>query len=381
MEQFSCLRIGSSPSSVSEIRMTQHKKALVIGVTGQDGSYLAELLLSKGYKVHAMVRRASTFNRSRIEHLYVDIHEKHSFRLYYGDLADASAISDLIHRIAPDEIYNLGAQSHVQVSFELPEYTADVDALGATRVLEAVRQSGIATKIYQASSSEMFGEAPPPQNELTPFIPRSPYACAKLYAFWMAKNYRDGSGIWCSNGILFNHESPRRGPTFVTRKIAAGVASIVSGKQKYLYLGNLNARRDWGFAPEYVEAMWRILQCGTPNDFVLGTGESHTVREFLDAAFDYVGLGPEKYVRIDKRYMRPIDVGELRADSKKAHRELNWNPRVKFRDLVKIMVDAEMDAMGLKPIGEGDSFLTKAFPDKWWRDGKHIPFSVHRDYY
>jgi GDPmannose 4,6-dehydratase len=361
--------------------LTEIKKALITGVTGQDGSYLAEFLLHKGYEVHAMVRRASTFNRSRIEHIYTDVHENPPFKMYYGDLADSSQLSSMIHTIKPDEIYHLGAQSHVRVSFDLPEYTGDVTGVGTTRILEAVRQSRIDTRVYQASSSEMFGEVAPPQGEDTPFHPRSPYACAKLYGFWMMKNYRDGYGMWCSNGILFNHESPRRGPTFVTRKIAAGIAAIVAKNQRYLYLGNLDAKRDWGYAPEYVEVMWKILQCGKPDDYVIGTGESHSVKEFLETVFSYVGLKVDDYVRIDEMYNRPTEVRELCADPTKARKELGWNPKIRFKDLAKIMVDVEMKALGLEPIGEGLSALNKYYPNKWWNDDKHISFSSRQAAY
>jgi GDPmannose 4,6-dehydratase len=357
------------------------KRALVTGVTGQDGSYLAELLLSKGYEVYGLVRRASTFNRSRIEHLYRDIHENPPFRLLYGDLTDGTSLSNLIRAIHPDEIYNLGAQSHVQVSFDLPEYTSDVGALGTTRILESLRQCEGSMRLYQASSSEMFGSAAPPQSEDTPFEPRSPYACSKTYSYWMTKNYREGYGLWVSNGILFNHESPRRGPTFVTRKIAAGVAAIVAKRQRHLYLGNLGAKRDWGFAPEYVEAMWKILQLKTPDDFVIGTGECHSVDEFVEMAFSYAGLERDRFVKTDQHYLRPIDVGVLQADSRKARENLGWDPKVKFEALVKIMVDAELRAIGMSPIGEGDALLEKYFPRKWWNDTGHVSFSMGRGYY
>ena len=344
------------------------KKVLITGITGQDGSYLAELLLSKGYEVHGIIRRASTFNTQRIEHIYVDPHEPEArLFLHYGDLSDSEQISNIIYNIKPDEVYHLGAQSHVRVSFDIPEYTSNITALGTTRILEAIRRSGNNTRFYQASSSEMFGEAPPPQNEETPFKPRSPYACAKVYAYWMTKNYRDGYNIFACNGILFNHESPRRGETFVTRKITMAIARILAKQQKYLYLGNLNPKRDWGYAPEYVECMWQILQHNSPKDFVIGTGEAHSVREFLEAAFNYVGLNVEDHVRIDKRYFRPTEAEELVADPSKARKELNWNPKIKFEDLVKIMVDADMRAAGLTPIGEGDELLKRKFPNRWWK--------------
>ena len=343
------------------------KKALITGITGQDGSYLAELLLSKGYEVHGIIRRSSTFNTSRIDHIYVDPHEPGArFFLHYGDLSDSEQISNIIYNIKPDEVYHLGAQSHVRVSFDIPEYSGNVTALGATRILEAMRRSGNEMRFYQASSSEMFGASQPPQNEETPFKPRSPYACAKVYAYWMVKNYRDGYNMFACNGILFNHESPRRGETFVTRKITRGIASIIAKKEKYLYLGNLDARRDWGYAPEYVECMWQMLQNEVPEDFVLGTGEAHSVSEFVEEAFSYARLDVEKYVRIDSRYFRPTEVEELVADPTKAKEKLGWNPKVKFKELVKIMVDVDMRAAGLGPIGEGDEILKKKFSNRWW---------------
>ena len=343
------------------------KKALITGITGQDGSYLAELLLSKGYEVHGIIRRASTFNTSRIDHIYKDFHEADArMLLHYGDLSDSEVISNIIYNMEPDEVYHLGAQSHVRVSFDTPTYTSDVTALGTTRLLEVIRKSGLPIKFYQASSSEMFGSAKPPQNEETPFQPRSPYACSKAYAYWMVKNYRDGYGMFASNGILFNHESPRRGETFVTRKVTRGIASIVAKKQKYLYLGNLEAKRDWGYAPEYVEVMWKMLQQKRPQDFVTGTCESHSVKEFVDTAFSYAGLAPSKYVKIDKRYFRPTEVDYLIADASKAKRKLGLNLKVRFGDLVKIMLDADMRAAGLEPIGEGDKLIAKKFPKRWW---------------
>jgi GDPmannose 4,6-dehydratase len=343
------------------------KKALITGITGQDGSYLAEFLLSKGYEVHGIIRRASTFNTSRIDHIYKDLHEADArMLLHYGDLSDSEVISNVIYNMEPDEVYHLGAQSHVRVSFDTPTYTSDVTALGTTRLLEVIRKSGHPIRFYQASSSEMFGSAKPPQNEKTQFEPRSPYACSKVYAYYMVKNYRDGYDMFASNGILFNHESPRRGETFVTRKITRGVASILAKRQRYLYLGNLEAKRDWGYAPEYVEIMWKMLQQKTPRDFVTGTGESHTVKEFVDATFSYAGLAPSKYVKIDKRYFRPTEVDHLTADASKAKRELGLNLKVKFGELVKIMVDADMRAAGLEPIGEGDKLVAKKFPKRWW---------------
>jgi GDPmannose 4,6-dehydratase len=344
------------------------KKALITGITGQDGSYLAEFLLSKGYEVHGIIRRASTFNTSRIDHIYIDPHDPHArLFLHYGDLSDSEQISNIIYNVKPDEIYHLGAQSHVRVSFEMPEYTGNVTGLGTTRILETVRRSGNKIKYYQASSSEMFGSSPPPQSEETPFRPRSPYACAKVYAYWMAVNYREAYKIFACNGILFNHESPRRGETFVTRKITRAIANIVAKKQEFLYLGNLEAKRDWGYAPEYVEVMWKMLQLNEPVDLVVGTGEAHSVREFLEEAFSYVGLNWEKYVKIDQRYFRPIDVEELVADPSKAKKVIQWEPKVRFKDLVKIMVDADLRAKGLKPIGEGDEILRNKFPNRWWK--------------
>ena len=336
------------------------EKALVTGITGQDGSYLAELLLSKGYEVHGLIRRASTFNTSRIDHIYVDPHQSGArLLLHYGDLSDGAQLTNLIYNISPGEIYHLGAQSHVRVSFDMPEYSGDITALGTTRLLEALRRSGIKARFYQASSSEMFGNTPPPQNENSPFCPRSPYAAAKLYAYWMTVNYRQGYDLFACNGILFNHESPRRGQTFVTRKITRAVAEILAGRQHYLYLGNLEAKRDWGYAPEYVEAMWRMLQQDKPDDYVLGTGESHSVQEFLEDAFGYVGLDYEKYVRIDPRYFRPTETERLLADSSKANTILQWKPKITFRELVRIMVDADMQAAGLQPPGEGQTILAE----------------------
>jgi GDPmannose 4,6-dehydratase len=344
------------------------KKALITGITGQDGSYLAEFLLSKGYKVHGIIRRASTFNTERIDHIFKDIHEsKVRFWLAYGDLSDGEQISNIIYNIRPDEIYHLGAQSHVRVSFDLAEYTGDITALGTTRILEALRRSGNKTKFYQASSSEMFGSAKPPQKENSPFMPRSPYACAKLYSYWMCRTYREGYGIFAANGVLFNHESPRRGETFVTRKVTRAVANIVAGKQKKLYLGNLKARRDWGFAPEYVELMWKMLQQKKADDYVIGTGESHSIEELVSLAFRYAGLNYKKYVEIDKRYFRPTEAENLVADAKKAKEELNWKPKIQFKELIKIMIDADMRRVELRPIGEGDKIIKAKFPRKWWK--------------
>ncbi|PWR69739.1 GDP-mannose 4,6-dehydratase [Methanospirillum lacunae] len=344
-----------------------HKTAFITGITGQDGSYLAELLLSKGYEVHGLVRRASTFNTQRIDHIYVDAHEPDArIFFHYGDLSDSEMISHVLYNIKPDEIYHLGAQSHVRVSFDTPEYTGNVTALGTTRILEAIRRSNPDVKFYQASSSEMFGHTDPPQNEDSCFWPRSPYACAKLYAYWMTRNYRDGYNMFACNGILFNHESPRRGEIFVTRKITRGIAAILAGKEKYLYLGNLEAKRDWGFTPEYVECMWRILQQDKPDDYVIGTGETHTVQEFVNAAFSYAGLDVEKHVKIDKKYFRPTEVEALLADPSRAEKKLGWKAKIKFSELVKIMVDADLKAAGVQPIGEGYEILSKQFPSRWW---------------
>ncbi len=363
--------------------MIPMKKALITGITGQDGSYLAEFLLDKGYEVHGIIRRSSTFNTGRIDHIYVDPHSSGArLFLHYGDLTDAEVINRLIYGIKPQEVYHLGAQSHVRVSFDMPEYTGNVTALGVTRLLEAIRHCGQDIRFYQASSSEMFGKAPAPQSEKTSFEPQSPYACAKLYAYNMVKNYREGYGIFAANGILFNHESPRRGETFVTRKITRAVANIISRKQKKLFLGNLGARRDWGFAPEYVEMMWLILQQKAPDDFVVGTEESHSVQEFVEKSFAYAGIslrwkgrGAEKkghvaslnsstarrsglktgdiIIEIDPHYFRPTEVDHLEADISKARKILKWHPRVAFDELVKIMVDYDIKLAGEEPPGEG----------------------------
>lgn len=323
------------------------KKALITGITGQDGSYLAELLLEKGYEVHGIIRRASTFNTQRIDRLYKDPHVNGvKLFLHYGDMTDSSCLARLVHEISPDEVYNLAAQSHVRVSFDSPEFTGDVDAMGAMRLLEAIRETGLGKSIryYQASTSELFGKVQEvPQRETTPFYPRSPYAVAKLYAFWAVKNYREAYGMFASNGILFNHESPRRGETFVTRKITRAVGRIKYGLQDSLYMGNINSLRDWGFAGDYVEGMWRILQHDVADDFVLATGEMHSVREFLQLAFDAVGLDWEKYTRHDSRYERPSEVDQLLGDSTKARKVLGWEPKVKFSELVKMMVDADLE--------------------------------------
>jgi len=359
------------------------KKALITGITGQDGSYLAEFLLEKGYEVHGLIRRSSTFNTERIDHIYVDPHfPKAKLFLHYGDITDSGQLTNLIYNIQPDEIYHLAAQSHVRVSFDMPEFTGDVTGIGTTRLLEAIRRSGIKTKFYQASSSEMFGDTPPLQNEETPFRPRSPYGAAKVYAYWMVKNYREGYGMFAVNGILFNHESPRRGETFVTKKITRALARIKYGLQDKLYLGNLEAKRDWGYAPDFVEAMWLILQQDRPDDYVIATGETHTVREFVNSAFKHAGtelewkgngVGEKGIVRslslpststsacearsltpasnlrigdaiieIDQRYFRPLEVEFLQGDASKAKKKLNWEPKVKFKELVKIMVDADI---------------------------------------
>lgn len=366
------------------------KKALITGITGQDGSYLAEFLLSKGYEVHGLIRRSSSFNTERIDHLYLDPHNPNvRLFLHHGDLSDSGQITNLIYNIQPDEIYHLAAQSHVRVSFDMPEFTGDITGLGTTRMLETIRRSGIKTKFYQASSSEMFGDSPAPQNEETPFRPRSPYAAAKVYAYWMAVNYRDGYNIFACNGILFNHESPRRGETFVTRKITRAIANILGGKQQTLFLGNLEAKRDWGFAPEYVMCQWLMLQQDRPEDYIIGTGESHTVREFLELAFNYVGIEIEwkgegihqkgiiksldcrhQYptfckkegdvlIEVDPKYFRPTEVDFLLADARKAKEKLGWEPKIVFKELVKIMIDSDTELIGLKSKGEGISIIRK----------------------
>ncbi len=349
------------------------KKALITGITGQDGSYLAELLLEKGYKVHGLIRRSSTFNTDRIDHIYSDPHDpKARLFLHYGDITDSGQLTNLIYNIQPDENYHLAAQSHVRVSFDMPEFTGDVTGIGTTRLLESIRRSGIKTRFYQASSSEMFGDAPLPQNEETPFRPRSPYSAAKVYAYWMVKNYREGYGMFAVNGILFNHESPRRGETFVTRKITRALARIKYGLQDKLFLGNLEAKRDWGYAPDFVEAMWLMLQPDKPDDFVIATGETHSVREFINLAFNHAGIELEwkgkgvsekgvvksfasnlkpptsnlrvgdVLIEIDSRYFRPLEVEFLQGDASKAKKKLKWEPKVKFKELVKIMVDADI---------------------------------------
>jgi len=327
------------------------KKALITGITGQDGSYLADLLLSKGYEIHGIIRRASTFNTARIDHLYQDPHVNGvRLFLHYGDLADSVNLVKLIYELKPDEIYHLGAQSHVRVSFDIPEYTSDVTGVGTIRILEAMRESGVKSRFYQASSSEMFGKVQAvPQTETTPFWPRSPYGCAKVFAYWATVNYRESYGMHASNGILFNHESPRRGETFVTRKITRAVAAIKLGRQKALYLGNLDAQRDWGYAPEYVEGMWRIVQQDAPDDYVLATNETHTVREFVQEAFAHAGLDWKEFVKYDSRYERPAEVDLLVGDPAKAKKQIGWEPKTKFRDLVHIMVDADLEELKSKP--------------------------------
>jgi len=347
------------------------KKALITGITGQDGSYLTELLLAKDYEVHGLIRRASTFNTNRIDHIYRDPHNSKEVTLYlhYGDVSNTGNLVDLIYSIRPDEVYHLAAQSHVRVSFDLPEYTGDITGLGTLRILEAIQKSGVHAKFYQASSSEMFGNSKPPQNENTVFQPQSPYAAAKVYSYWMTRNYREAYGLFACNGILFNHESPRRGETFVTRKITRALASILAGKQEKVYLGNLDAKRDWGYAPDYVAAMWKLLQCDKPDDFVVGTGEAHSVRDFLHEAFRYVELDWSKYVEIDPRYYRPTEVDYLLADPSKARSTLGWEPRVFFKDLVRVMVDADLELMGLESPGEGRR-IVEANHGKWhrWED-------------
>lgn len=329
--------------------MSKTKKALITGITGQDGSYLAELLLEKGYEVHGIIRRSSSFNTGRIEHLYHDFHVNDArVFLHYGDLADSSALSRLLEKIQPDEIYNLAAQSHVRVSFDIPEYTADVVALGTIRILDAIKETEIKTKFYQASTSELYGKVvETPQTEKTPFYPRSPYACAKLYSYWITVNYRESYDMYACNGILFNHESPRRGETFVTKKITHAIARILKKEQDKLYLGNLDAKRDWGYAKDYVEAMWLMLQQDKAEDYVIATGETHSVREFLDEAFGLVGLDWKKYVEIDPRYYRPAEVDLLLGNPAKAKEKLGWKPKTTFKELVKIMLEYDLNNCGL----------------------------------
>jgi GDPmannose 4,6-dehydratase len=322
------------------------KKALITGISGQDGSYLAELLLEKGYEVHGIVRRSSSFNTERIDHLYRDPHEADTRMFtHYGDLSDPVSLTKLLYELQPAEIYHLGAQSHVRVSFDIPEYTFDITGTGTLRLLEAIRQSGVDSRFYQASSSEMFGSAPAPQSEATPFHPRSPYAVAKVAAFWATVNYREAYGMFATNGILFNHESPRRGETFVTRKITRAVARIQAGLQDKLYLGNLDAKRDWGYAPDFVEGMWRMLQADEPDDFCLATGETHSVQEAVEVAFAHAGLDHSEHVEIDPRYFRPSEVDELLGDASKAKEKLGWEPKVRFKELVELMVDADIESL------------------------------------
>lgn len=342
--------------------MTDRKRALITGITGQDGSYLSELLLAKGYEVHGIIRRTSTFNTDRIDHFYVDPHSPDAcLFLHYGDLTDGTTMRRLLEEIEPAEIYNLGAQSHVRVSFDSPEYTVDTVAMGTLRLLEAIRdyqrRTGNEVRFYQAGSSEMFGKVQEvPQQETTPFYPRSPYACAKVYAHWQTINYRESYQLFACNGILFNHESPRRGETFVTRKITRAIARIVAGEQKVLYLGNLDSKRDWGYAKDYVRAMWLMLQQEAPDDYVVATGETHSVREFLEVAFRRVNLEWEEYVRFDPRYLRPAEVDLLIGEPEKAHRQLGWEPSVSFEELVHLMVDADLAAFGVSsPVAEGES--------------------------
>jgi len=335
----------SKPSDSNE----RPKRALITGITGQDGSYLAELLLAKGYEVHGMIRRSSSFNTPRLNHLFLfkgAPERDPRLQLHYGDLADSSVVR-LLEKIQPDEIYNLGAQSHVRVSFDVPEYTSDITGMGTLRLLESIRQTGLQTKFYQASSSEMFGLAPAPQNEETMFYPRSPYACAKVYSYWITKNYRESYGMFAVNGILFNHESPRRGGTFVSKKITDGIGRIKAGLTDAIYLGNLKAIRDWGYAAEYVEGMWRMLQLDTPEDLVIGTGEGHTIQEFVEEAFRLAGMDWQKYVKFDERYYRPTEVHALIADASKAKRILGWEPKVRFRGLVRLMMEASFRDYGL----------------------------------
>jgi len=342
-------------------------KALITGITGQDGSYLAELLLHKGYEVHGLIRITSSFNTERIDHIYQDPHDPSAkLFLHYGNLSNGEQLTNMVYNVQPDEIYHMGAQSHVKVSFDMPEYTGNVTGLGTTRILEAVRRSGIITRFYQASSSEMFGNAAPPQSEATVFEPRSPYAIAKVYAYWMTINYREAYDMYAANGILFNHESPRRGPTFLSRKVTRAVARIKAGLQQKVYLGNLDSRRDYGYTPEYVEVMWQMLQQDQPEDFVIGTGIAPTIREFVEEAFAYAGMDWQDYVEIDPRYFRPTEVDYLLADPSKARSQLGWEPRIAYKKLIPIMVDADLEAVELEPIGEGLKILDEHFDD-WHR--------------
>ena len=343
--------------------MEQKKKAFITGVTGQDGSFLAELLLNKGYEVSGLVRRTSTFNRQRIDHVK-------DISVYYGDLTDASSVWKIVHEVQPDEVYHLGAQSNVNISFDVPEFTGDVNALGTLRLLEALKSAGKPVKFYMAASSEMFGSTPPPQNEQSVFRPRSLYAISKAFAFHTTVLYREAHGMFASNGILFNHESERRGENFVTRKVTREIAKIKAGLVDKIFMGNLDGRRDWGYAPEYVEVMWRILQHEKPDDFVVATGESHSVREFVQEAFAYAGLGDWKpyVVDNDPRFVRPAEVDLLTGDSTKARKELGWEPKIRFKDLIRIMVDLDMKKLGLTPPGEGLRILEARFPQRFWKD-------------
>jgi GDPmannose 4,6-dehydratase len=351
--------------------MTESKRALITGITGQDGSYLSEFLLEKGYEVHGIIRRTSTFNTDRIDHIYVDPHSPNArLFLHYGDLTDGTTLRRILEEVQPTEIYNLGAQSHVRVSFDSPEYTVDTVGMGTLRLLEAIRdyqrRTGIKVRFYQAGSSEMFGKVLEiPQKETTPFYPRSPYACAKVYAHWQTVNYRESYDIFACNGILFNHESPRRGETFVTRKISRALARIVAGTQKKIYLGNLDAKRDWGYAKDYVKAMWMMLQHDEPDDYVVATGETHSIREFLDIAFSYVNLNWQDYVAFDSRYLRPAEVDLLIGDPTKVKQKLGWQPSVTFEELVKLMVDADLVALGLPSLSSKDG---KQYP----KDNAHV---------
>lgn len=338
------------------------KRALITGITGQDGSYLAELLLKKGYEVHGLIRRASTFNTARIDHLYVDPHQSEAkMFLHYGDLSDGARLVTLLAQINPDEVYNLAAQSHVRVSFDEPEHTGDTTAIGTVRLLEAMRMANVDARFYQASSSEMFGATPPPQDEETPFYPRSPYGAAKVYSYWMTKNYREAYGMYAVNGILFNHESPRRGETFVTRKITRAVAAIKAGTQHELFMGNLDAVRDWGYAAEYVEGMWRMLQADEPDDFVLATNAGYSVQDFLQHSFEHAGLEWKDYVRFDERYLRPTEVDALVGDYSKAEEKLGWVPTVKTPELARIMVDADIEAQK----NAGTPWIDNVALDSW----------------
>ena len=342
------------------------KRALITGITGQDGSYLAELLLSKGYEVHGLIRRASTFNTHRIDHLYVDPHDPEAkLFLHYGDLSDGARLVTLLSEIRPHEVYNLAAQSHVRVSFDEPEHTADTTGTGTIRLLEAVRLAGIETRFYQASSSELYGATPPPQSEKTPFYPRSPYAAAKLYSYWITKNYREAYDLFAVNGILFNHESPRRGETFVTRKITRAVARIKAGIEKEVYLGNLESIRDWGYAAEYVEGMWRMLQADSPDDYVLATGVGYTIKDFLEASFGHVDLDWREFVKFDERYLRPTEVDALIGDASKAEEKLGWKPRIDGLQLARLMVDADVEALGY----EGRPWIDQARLVSWGTAG------------